>query len=45
MKYPTLEWFEKSNLNSQLIHAVHDKQRELLNKKYDNGFTGSRKND
>jgi hypothetical protein len=44
-KYPTLEWFEKSNLNSQLIHAVHNKQRELLNKKYDNGFTGSGKND
>ena len=39
VKYPTLEWYEKSHLNSQLINAVHDKQRELLNKQYDNGFT------
>jgi hypothetical protein len=30
MKYPTLEWFEKSTLNSQLIIAVQEKQRQLL---------------
>ena len=35
MKYPTLEWFEKSALNSQLIVAVHDKQRKLLDKQYE----------
>ena len=45
IEYLTLEWFEKSNLNSQLVHAVHGKQIELLNKKYDNGATRSRKND
>ncbi len=39
VKYPTLEWYEKSNMNRDLISAVHDKQRELLNKQYDNGFT------
>ena len=39
VKYPTLEWYEKSNMNRYLISAVHDKQRELLNKQYDNGFT------
>ena len=39
MKYPTLEWFEKSSLNSQLIVAVHDKQRKLLDKQY--GSTGA----
>ena len=36
MNYPTLEWFEKSTLNGELIHAVHNKQRELLNKQYNN---------
>lgn len=44
-KYPTLEWFEKSNMNTELINAVYDKQYELLKQKYDNGFTGSGKND
>ena len=44
-EYPSLEWYEKSNLNRELISAVHDKQRQLLNQKYDNGFTGTRKND
>jgi hypothetical protein len=39
MKYPSLEWYEKSNMDRDLISAVHDKQRELLNKQYDNGFT------
>jgi hypothetical protein len=38
-EYPTLEWYEKSNMNRDLISAVHDKQRQLLNKQYDNGFT------
>ena len=38
-EYPTLEWYEKSNMNRDLISAVHDKQRKLLNKQYDNGFT------
>lgn len=41
--YPTLEWYEKSNMNRELISAVHEKQRQLLNQKYDNGFTGTRK--
>jgi hypothetical protein len=36
MKYLSLEWYEKSNMNRDLISAVHDKQRELLNKQYDN---------
>jgi hypothetical protein len=45
MDYPTLAWYEKSNMNSELISAVHEKQRQLLNQKYDNGFTGARKND
>jgi hypothetical protein len=45
MNYPSLKWYEKSNLNRKLIIAVHDKQRQLLNQKYDNGFTGTRKND
>ena len=35
MKYPTLEWFEKSSLNGQLISAVYDKQRQLLEKQYE----------
>jgi hypothetical protein len=35
MKYSTLEWFEKSALNSQLITAVHEKQRELLDKQHE----------
>ena len=39
MKYPSLEPIQKSDLNRDLISAVHDKQRELLNKQYDNGFT------
>jgi len=43
--YPTLEWYEKSNMNRELISAVHEKQRHLLNQKYDNGFTGTGKND
>ena len=34
MKYLSLEWYEKSNMNRDLISAVHDKQRELLNKQY-----------
>ena len=34
MKYPTLEWFDKSSLNSQLIVAVHDKQHKLLDTQY-----------
>jgi hypothetical protein len=42
--YPTLEWYEKSNMNIELISAVHGKQHQLLNQKYDNGFTESRKN-
>ena len=45
MKYPTIEWFEKTDMNRTLINAVHDKQYELLKQKYDNGFTGSGKND
>ena len=45
MNYPTLEWYEKSNMDRELISAVHEKQRQLLNQKYDNGFTGTRKND
>jgi len=32
MEYPTLEWFEKSALNSQLITAVYEKQRQLISK-------------
>lgn len=39
IEYPSLKWYEKSNMNRDLIIAVHDKQRELLNKQYDNGFT------
>ena len=39
IEYPSLEWYEKSNMNRDLISAVHDKQRKLLNKQYDNGFT------
>jgi hypothetical protein len=35
MKYPTLEWFEKSTLNSQLIIAVHDKQQKILDKQHE----------
>jgi hypothetical protein len=38
MEYLSLEWYEKSNMNRDLISAVHDKQRELLNKQYDNGI-------
>jgi hypothetical protein len=34
MKYPTLEWSEKSTLNSQLIIAVHDKQQKILDKQH-----------
>jgi hypothetical protein len=45
MNYSSLEWYEKSNMNRDLISAVHEKQRQLLNQKYDNGFTGTRKND
>ena len=45
MKYSSLKLYEKWNMNADLISAVHDKQLKLLNKKYDNGFTGTRKND
>lgn len=38
-EYPTLEWYQKSAMDRDLISAVYDKQRELLNKQYDNGFT------
>lgn len=37
MEYPTLKRTEKSALNISLIHAVHNKQRELLEKQYDSG--------
>jgi hypothetical protein len=33
------EWYEKSNMDSDVISAFNDKQRQLLNKHYDNGFT------
>jgi hypothetical protein len=39
MKYSSLKLYEKWNMNADLISAVHDKQRQLLNKQYDNGFT------
>jgi hypothetical protein len=39
MKYSSLKLYEKSNMNRDLISAVHDKQLQLLNKQYDNGFT------
>jgi hypothetical protein len=45
MEYSSLKLYEKWNMNADLISAVHDKQRQLLNQKYDNGFTGTRKND
>lgn len=41
IEYPTLEWYQKSDMNRDLISAVHDKQRELLNNKYYNGSTGA----
>ncbi len=34
IEYPTLEWYQKSDMNRDLISAVHDKQRELLDKQY-----------
>ena len=45
MEYSSLKLYEKWNMNADLISAVHEKQRQLLNQKYDNGFTGTRKND
>jgi hypothetical protein len=39
MKYSSLKLYEKWNMNADLISAVHDKQLQLLNKQYDNGFT------
>jgi hypothetical protein len=39
MEYSSLKLYEKSNMNRDLISAVHDKQSQLLNKQYDNGFT------
>jgi hypothetical protein len=39
MKYSSLKLYEKWNMNADLISAVHNKQRQLLNKQYDNGFT------
>jgi hypothetical protein len=45
MEYSSLKLYEKWNMNADLISAVHDKQRQLLNQKYDNGFTGTGKND
>jgi hypothetical protein len=34
MEYLSLEWYEKSNMNRELISAVHEKQRKLLDKQY-----------
>ena len=39
MEYSSLKLYEKWNMNTDLISAVHDKQLQLLNKQYDNGFT------
>ena len=35
MEKPTLNWHERTILHTGLIHAVHDKQRQLLNNQYE----------
>ncbi len=39
MEKPTLTWHERTILHTELIHAVHEKQRQLLEKQYE--YTGS----
>ena len=35
MEKPTLNWHERTILHTELIHAVHDKQRQLLSEQYE----------
>lgn len=35
MEKPTLNWNERTILHTELIHAVHDKQRQLLSEQYE----------
>lgn len=35
MEKPTLNWHERTTLNIELINAIHNKQREILEKHYD----------
>ena len=35
MEKPTLTWHERTILHTELIHAVHEKQRQLLEKQYE----------